>query len=146
MDRSCTEVDVLDAQAKALHQAKIGTIHQAHHEPHVRPHMAQDGSNLLSRQDDRKPLRPLRADDGAQVSQLSVEYVQVEKEKGAQRLILRGCCNSPIDGEVREECVDLGLSHLGRVAHSVEADESASPHSVRLFRPLAVMPRAKFRP
>ena len=73
---------MLDAQAKALHQAKAGAIHQARHEPHVPLHLAQDGPDLLSRQDDREPLGPARADDGAQVSELLAEYVPVEQREG----------------------------------------------------------------
>ena len=45
----------------------------------------------------------------------------------------------PVDGEVGDEGVDLGLAHLERVALVVKEDVAADPADVGLFRAQAVV-------
>ncbi len=45
------EVDILHAQAEALHQAEPGAVHQAGHEPLVAGQVPKDGLHLLPGQD-----------------------------------------------------------------------------------------------
>src|SRR5256885_6956529 len=64
------------------------------------------------------------------------------EEQGAQRLVLRGRGDFPLDGEEREERGDFSGTHLGRMALAVEEDVALDPVDVRLFGAAAVVARA----
>jgi len=48
-----------------------------------------------------------------------------------------------LDGQVRQEGVDLALRHSRRMPQAVEAHETTHPHHVSPFGPLAVMARSQ---
>ena len=89
-----------------------------------------------------RPLRKSRPHDGqvpgatrayhvTELSDLAVEHSPVQEEQGREGLVLRGGTHLSIDCEVREERVDLGLSHFGRVAEFMEKNIPAHPVGVR---------------
>jgi hypothetical protein len=70
------------------------------------------------------------------------EHLSVEKQKRAERLILRGRRNVPSHRQVRQERRDVCGSQIGRMTLAVKYDVSADPMNVRLFGPPAVVPCA----
>src|SRR5262249_39709529 len=62
-----------------------------------------------------------------------LEDISIEKEQCRQRLILGGSTNAGLDGEARQEDVDLLLAHLARMPLAVKKDEAANPSHVGLF-------------
>jgi len=62
-----------------------------------------------------------------------VEHLTVEKEDRGEGLSLGGGRDIPVDGELREELVDLFGSHSRGVGLVVEADVAADPLNVRLL-------------
>jgi len=56
---------------------------------------------------------------------LFVENFAVEEEDGAEYLVLCGCGDSVLCGEVDEKGVDLGGTHVVRIALIVKEDEAA---------------------
>src|SRR5437763_411500 len=59
------------------------------------------------------------------------EYVLVQEEQGAERLVLRGRGDVAGDRQVGQEGVHLRLGHRVRVADAVEPDEPLGPVVVR---------------
>jgi hypothetical protein len=42
----------------------------------------------------------------------TIDDMAVEKQQRAQRLVLGRCAHVALDGQVRQESVDLGLGHV----------------------------------
>jgi len=101
--------------------------------------VSQNGLNLLARHDDGQSLRFARSNERAEHAQFAAEHAAVEKQESAERLILRRRADIPIDGEMCQEGVDLGLTHGGGVTQPVELDEPARPAHVCAMGPAAVM-------
>src|SRR5438128_10706168 len=94
-------------------------------------------------QDDWEPLAALGADHVVQPGHLDLQDLPVEKQQGAQRLVLRGGRNVVLHGQRAEELRDLDRSHLRRVALSVKYDVPANPRHVRLLGASAAMASAQ---
>lgn len=56
----------------------------------------------------------------------------IEKEQGAERLILRGSSDVLVDGEIGQEGLHLGGPHVLGMALVVEEDETLDPVGVGL--------------
>ena len=144
------EVDVLHAQATAFQQAQPRAVQQERHEPWHAVEPLEDGADLVPRQHDGQMQGPLGADDVVEPRKLDAEHLAVEKEQGAQGLVLGGGRDLVVNGERGQEGGDLGCAHLGRVALAVEEDVPPDPVDVRLLGAAAVVagadrPRARGR-
>ena len=111
---------VLHPLTGTLHQSQPRAVHQAGYAPLVAGQVPEDGFHFRSGEDDGKPLRSPRPDHVSQVPDLSAEDVTVQEEQRAGRLILRRRTRPLLHGQICQEGVDLGFSHLGRVADVVE--------------------------
>src|SRR5262245_62755150 len=85
-----SEIDVLDTQATAFQQAEPRSVEKERHQARHAVELREDGPNFLAREDDRQPLRRLGAHQAVEPGQFDVEHLAVEKEQGAQRLVLGG--------------------------------------------------------
>ena len=133
------EVDVLHAQATAFQQAQARAVQQERHEPGHAVEPLQDGADLVPRQHDGEVQGPLGPDDVVEPRKLDAEHLVVEKEQGAQGLVLGGGRDLVVNGERRQERGDLGGAHLGRVALAVKDDVPLDPVDVRLLGSAAVV-------
>jgi hypothetical protein len=91
------------------------------------------GSNLVPCQHDGQVHGPLGADDVVEPRKFDLQHVAVEEKKRAERLVLRGRGDLPVNGERRQERGDFGAAHLGRIALAVEEDVPLDPVHVRAF-------------
>jgi hypothetical protein len=82
---------------------------------------------------------PFGPDDVVEPRQLDAEHLAVEKEQGAQGLVLGGGGDFPLNGERGQEGGDLCGTHLGGVALAVEEDVALDPVDVRLLGAPAVL-------
>jgi len=101
--------------------------------------MAEQNLNLVSRQNVRKSQGPFCPHDSIQPAQLLAEYLFVQEEQSAARLILSRGAHTPLLGQMRQEALDLRLCHLARMALAVEQDEADDPPHVGFLGPAAVM-------
>jgi len=70
---------------------------------------------------------PLGPDDLVEPGQVDAEHLAVEKEQGAQGLVLGGGGDLPLNGERGQECGDLRGAHLRRMTLAVEEDVALDP-------------------
>jgi hypothetical protein len=133
------EVHVLRPEPSAFQQAQSGPVQDGRHEPRRSLELVQDGPDLLTGEDDRKPPRDLGAHDTVEPWDVSLEYRAVEEQQGAQRLVLRRRADVAADREPRKKAGDLGGSHLRGMPLPVEEDVAPDPADVRLLRPAAVV-------
>ena len=78
----------------------------------------------------RRTANPLDVIDEIE---LSFEYLLIQKKKRSERLILRGCSNMFLHGQVGQELRDLAFAHLIWMSFVVEKDEAAYPFNVSLL-------------
>jgi hypothetical protein len=133
------EVDVLHAQTTAFQQAQPGAVEQNRHEPRHAVEPLEDGADLVARQHDGQMLGPLGPDDVVEPREVDAEHLAIQKEQGAQGLVLGGGGDLALHGEGRQERGDFGGAHLGRVALAVEEDVALDPVDVRLLGAAAVV-------
>jgi hypothetical protein len=133
------EVNVLDPEAGTLQQAQAGTVEQDCHETRDAAHPLKDGSGLFAGQHDGQPGGALRSDDVVEPGRILFEEVAIQKQNGAQGLVLSGRGDVPFDDESAQELRHLGASHLGRMTFAMEEDEPADPRDVGLLGPPAIV-------
>ena len=132
-DQVGSEVDVLDAQARAFEQAQAGAVEEQGQEARDAVEVLEDGTDLVAGQDDGQVLRPPGAHDVVEPRQVLLEHHAVEKEQSRQCLVLGGGGDVPLDGERREELRDFLGPHLGGMALAVEEDVAPDPAHVGLL-------------
>ena len=137
------EVHVLHPEAGTLEQTQPCAVEQDGHEPRRALELSDDGTNLLTSQDDGEPLAALGADHVVKPGHLDLEDLTVEKQQGAQCLVLRRGRDVVLLGQGAEELRNLDRSHLRRVALAVKHDVPANPGHVRLLRASAAMASAQ---
>jgi hypothetical protein len=101
--------------------------------------MLHDGRDFDAREDDREVARSLGTDHVIEPREILPEHLPVEKEQGAEGLVLRGRTDPSVDGQRREKAADLGCAHLAGVSPAVEQHVAPHPGDVGLLRPAAVV-------
>jgi hypothetical protein len=119
------KVNVLDAQAQALHEAQASAVEQPGHQLVSARQVAQDAVNLVFSQDGGQAFGLFGASGVDGAVEVLVEHVAVEKEQGAEGLLL--------DGQVGEKGFDFGEAHVSGVAFVVKEDVAFDPVHVGLF-------------
>jgi hypothetical protein len=131
------EVHVFDPEVRAFQQSEARAVEQDRHQPRRAVEVLNDGTDFVPRQHDGKPLRRLGPHDAIEPRQFLLQNVAIEKQQGAQRLVLRGRGHVPVDGGRAEELSQFRGAHFCRVAFAVEQDVSADPCDVGSLRPSA---------
>jgi len=101
--------------------------------------VAQNGFDLLAGKSHGQSLRLLCQDDFAEIANLPLENLFVQKKNGAQSLILRRRCDFFFHRQMRQELIDLQFSHLQRVAFVVKENEPPDPLDVSFLCAVAVV-------
>lgn len=83
------EVKVLDSKLQTLLQSQPGPIKKSHDHPHRPLDMFEDRADFFSAEYDWDPMRQLGPGHLFDRANLHVKHVAIEKQYGAQRLILR---------------------------------------------------------
>src|SRR5207253_8485376 len=84
-----SEIEVLDPEWSAFEETEARTVKQYADQPDRATQGEQHGAHLLSRQDDRQPVRPRRPDEVVEPWQIDVKDPTVEEQQRRQRLVLR---------------------------------------------------------
>lgn len=84
-----SKIDIYDPQTGAFHESETGAVHQRPHQPWDPVKMSQNGLHFRLGQDDGAAARPLGADHAIEPRQLFLQDFFIQKEHGAQGLILR---------------------------------------------------------
>jgi len=132
-DDVLVEVEILDAEADAFHKAEAGAVEEFGHQLVGAGEGGDDAEGFVVGEDGGEAAGSFCADGVEGEVEVDTEDLAVEEEDGAERLVLSGCGDAPFDGEVGEEGLDLGGTHLAGVAFVVEEDEPFDPGDVGLF-------------
>ena len=137
------EIEVLDAQAQAFHQAQTAAVQEAG-EQEVRPgQVGEQALDLGAAEDGWDAARAAGADVLEGQGDLGTQHVAVEEEQGGEGLILGRCGDLHLDGQVGQEGFDFRGAHGGRMTLVMEEDEAADPGQVRVFGAQGVVLAAK---
>jgi hypothetical protein len=132
-DLALGEVDVLDPQAEALHEAEAAPIEELGHELIGGGEAADHLACLVLGEDGGEVVGASCADGLGGGLEIAVEDIAIQEEQGAEGLVLGGSGDVLVGGEVREEGFDLGRVHILRVPLVVEQDEAPDPVKVGLL-------------
>jgi hypothetical protein len=136
------EVHVFHAQPAALQQTETRAVEKERHEPWHSGQPLQDGTGLIAGQDHGQVLGPLGPHDTVEPRQVHAEHVSIQKEQGAECLVLGGGGDLVPYGERSQECGELDRAHLGGVSLVVEEDEPPDRVNIGLLGPPTVVPGA----
>jgi len=138
-DLLIAKVDVLHAQAQAIHEPEARAVEQRGHEPEGWIEDIKQAGDFLPAENDGQFARPFGAGELAEVAQVELEDVLVEKHEGVEGLVLGGSGNVAIDSEVAKKSINFGGAQVRRMAFAVKENEAPDPVEVSFFSPQAVM-------
>ena len=133
-DLVVSKVQIFDTQPQDFHQAQAGAVHDLGKQAENAIQPVDHFFGFLFGQDGRNVFRFLRAngaDNG--LIQLHIQDVAIEKEDGAEGLILSGGSYFSLQGEVGNEGVDFPGAHAERVFFVVKEDKATNPGQVGVF-------------
>ena len=105
----------------------------------------EDASDFVAGENDRQPLRAVRADQVAEVSRFDFQHIAIEKDQGTECLRLGTSRDVAFNGQIRQEGVDFRGGHLLGMTFVVEEDEAFGPIVVTIFGTNRVMAYAAGR-
>ena len=114
------EIQVLDPEAHAFHQAHAGTIEQAPHQGMRSLHAFKHGGHFGGRKHGRQALRLFRPRHIVQPRQIDAEHLPVKKQQRRERLALGRRRDASIDRQIGKECLHFRPTHLARMSFPVE--------------------------
>jgi hypothetical protein len=127
------KIDILDAQPHALHQAQSTAIEQLGHELMDTAERVQHPSNLVARQHGREMFGLLGAHSLDGTLERLLEYLCVQEQQHAQRLILGGGGDMLFYRQVGQKSFDLRQPKIARVALAVEQHIAFDPADIGFF-------------
>jgi hypothetical protein len=126
-DHAALEIQVLDAQPQTFDQPQARPVHQLHEQRELARNMRQQACHLLARQHDRNAHARLGPDELLHPRQLDVQHFPVQEQDRAQRLLVRQRRHRTRIGQMTQEGLDLGCTHLARMPQAMMPDERADP-------------------
>jgi hypothetical protein len=123
-----------------MHSVTPGSVQQFGHEARGPVHMTQGFTNFIDRQYDGQSTPRLDSSKAAQMPDLDLEHIVIQKQERVQRLRLRRSRYFAIGGQVIDESNDTRGADIAWMALVVKQDVAAGPESVRFFRAPAQMP------
>src|SRR5690606_39111266 len=114
-------------------EAKAGSVKEERDQAHVALQAVEHLRHFPPAEDRGEATRSARAYQAAKVSQRAPQYVPIQEEEGAQRLHLGAVRNLTPGCQVVQPLEHLLVTHLERVAHTVEAYEADDPGFVCLL-------------
>jgi hypothetical protein len=121
------EIDILDPQAHAFHQAHAGAVEQAQHQARGAIQPRQHRPHLGRREHRRQARRLLRPLDAVQPRQGHFQHFAVEKQDRRKRQVLRRRRHVAIHRETGQKGLDLRRAHLLRVPLVIEQNKAFNP-------------------
>jgi hypothetical protein len=139
------EIEVLDAQAEAFHEAQAAAVEELGHELVFAGEVAEDEADLVAAEDSGDAAGGAGAGGADRRFEGLAEDGAVQEEDGAEGLILGGRGDAFVDGQVGEERLDLLWAEVPGIAVFVEGQEAFEPEEVAAFRAKRVVFAAEDR-
>jgi hypothetical protein len=133
------KVNVLDAQAHALHKPETAAIEQLGHQLIGAGHALEDLARFAGGEDDGQAAGLFGANGIEWRVKVLMEHLAIEKEQRTERLVLRGGGHVAFDRQVGEERLHLGAAHVLRVAFGVEQNVARDPIGVGLLGAIGIV-------
>ena len=132
------EVQIFDAQSDAFHEAQAGAVQDLRHEFVCATELVEDADGLVAGENGGESFGTFGAGEQDGFDFLMEDFA-VEKEDGAEGLVLGGGGDVPFGGEVDDVGADFVGAHLGGMFFMVEEDVAADPVEVGFFGAVGVV-------
>jgi hypothetical protein len=127
------EIDILDAEAEAFHEAEAGAVKEFGEELVGAGHGCKEAVGFIARHDDGQAGGAFGADELIHPLERLMEDFVVKKDNGVESLVLGGGGDFLVNGEVGKEGLNLGSTHFAWMPFLMEEDEAFDPEDVDLF-------------
>jgi hypothetical protein len=141
-DLVAAEINVLDPQHQAFHDSETCSVEQHGREPIQAVKAGKNRLDFLSRQNGRKPLRPVGPDNAVDVTNVFTENVPVEEQNCAQGLVLRRGAYMGVARHAGEKGGDFFLAHLCEMTLVVEEDKPFNPVDISFLGSWTIVPHS----
>ena len=138
-DVAVPEIDILHSQADTLHQAQPASVKQLGHQSIFAHEVIQNRPGFFAGEDDRNLGWAFDPRYLINEIEFSLQYLLIEEEQCAERLVLRRSGDISIYCEMSEEFGDFLLAHFVWVAFAMKENVTANPIDVRLLGADGVM-------
>ncbi len=132
------EVQIFNAQADTFHKAQARAVQELRHQFVCAVETVEDVEHFLAGEDGGKSFGTFGAGEEDGFDFLMEDFA-VEKEDGAEGLVLSGGRDVPFGGEVDDVGADFVGAHLGGMFFMLEEDEAADPVEVGFFGAVGVV-------
>ena len=124
------EVEILDPQVQALGHSEASTVDQREVDPLGTLALGEHAPDLFRGENhgESPPMR--RSHHRSKLPERAFEHVAIEKQQGAQRLILGRRTDPTGDRQVGQEGADLRFAEVLGVSLAVKQDEAANPMDI----------------
>lgn len=140
LDASEREVDVLDAQAKGLHEPEAAAVEKAGRQGEDAVDLSEKPFDLLPGEDHGHDLRSPRPGEVSEITELQPDDVPEEEMEGVQGPPLGGGGELPLDDQIFQEGLhSLGGEDLSRIP-PVKGKVPPDPVLVGLHRAVRILP------
>lgn len=119
-DLPAIEIQILNPQAKAFHQAQSAAIEQAGHNLIIRRKDGKQFPDLIFGKDGGQSGRAPGADNPDGAFEILKKDLFIQEHQGIEGLVLGRGRHAQADGEMRKESIDFRDIHTGRMAFMVE--------------------------
>lgn len=136
------EIDILDAQVRALEKPQACAVEKHCHEPWGALELGEERSDFTNVHHYGECLRAFRSDQVFEWTEIRFQDVAIEEDQGREGLVLCGGADVLVRGERGEKSGNLGRSHFVWMTLVVEEDESCDPCPIGLFGSRAEMTKS----
>jgi hypothetical protein len=116
-----------------LHQSQPAAIKKIRDQPRRTVDVRQHRTHFGSAQHHRQPLRARRSRHVVEPRQFNAKHLPIKKQQCLERLILRRRTDLAVDGQMRQERLDLRRPHVARMLSVMEFDIPPHPLQIGLF-------------
>ncbi len=137
-----SEVEVLDAQPQALHQAQAGAVAALRHQSAGAREVVENAAHFLFGEDGGQAFGLLGV-QGVNRASAPFQRLAGEEQNGTAGVMAGGGGDSRFDCQMGEEGFDFGRPHLVRAAFAMEQDKAPDPVHLGVFGADGVVVKAQ---
>ena len=134
------KIEVFHPQLEGFQHAQPGAVLERRDQAGEAVQWGQDCLHLIARHHDRQSLRLAGLHHSFDTVQRLFQHVLIKEQNRRQSLVLRRGSHVFLDGQMRQETVDVAFGHLARMPAVVKEEEVANPVEVGFLGTPAVMP------
>jgi len=134
-DLSGSAINIFHAQPQTLPQPPASPVQQGGPDPVNAATRTPQGPDFLSSSYHRETVRLFCPDNVGEPAEVEIKDLSVQKEQGAQGLVLGRSAHMAVDCPRGQELRDFPFAHVSRMTLAMKEDKPLAPVNVGIFGP-----------